>query len=66
MGQEFVSEPGWDPGGFYAWAFANLERIITFICAWEDNSWAKEKGTLFSWYSDGFRPLIYELERVKE
>ena len=66
VGQQFVSEEGKFPAGFCAWAFADLQRDITHLRLEGDYPWTKEKGTVVACCTDGFRPVIFKLERIKK
>jgi len=66
VGQEFVSDEGRFPTGFCAWAFADIQRDITHLRLGGDYPWTKEKGTVVSCCTDGFRPVIFKLERIRE
>jgi uncharacterized repeat protein (TIGR04076 family) len=64
VGQEFISEEGGFPTGFCAWAFADIQRDVSHLRLGGDYPWAKEKGSMVSCCTDGFRPVIFKLERL--
>jgi uncharacterized repeat protein (TIGR04076 family) len=66
VGQEFISDEGRFPNGFCAWAFADIQRDITHLRLGGDYPWTREKGTVVSCCTDGFRPVIFKLERMAE
>jgi uncharacterized repeat protein (TIGR04076 family) len=66
LGQEFVSEAGECPAGFCSWAFADIQRDITHLRFGGDFPWMEEKGVALSCCTDGVRPVIFKLERLKE
>lgn len=65
LGQEFTSEKGGCPEGFCPWAFADIQRDIVHLLFSGDFPWVKEKGTQLSCCTDGFRPVIFKLERIE-
>lgn len=64
-GQEFISEGIQCPPGFCSWAFADIQRDIAHLALGGDFPWIKEKGVALSCCSDGVRPVIFKLERIK-
>jgi len=54
------------PKGFCSWAWADIQRDVTVLALGGDFPWVKEKGVTFSSCTDGFRPVIFKLERMKE
>ncbi len=65
-GDEFVSEDGAMPAGFCSWAFADIQRDITHLRFGGDFPWIGEKGVNYACCTDGLRPVIFRLERLKE
>ena len=67
-GQEFVlSDPSIVPEGFCAWAWADIHREILTISAGGDlNPWLKRPGLAIACCSDGFRPVVFRIERGAE
>jgi len=66
LGQEFISDEGSFPPGFCDWAFADIQRDITHLVLGGDYPWMKEKGVVLSCCTDGIRPVIFKLERMKD
>jgi uncharacterized repeat protein (TIGR04076 family) len=65
-GQEFiVSEDGDMPEGFCHWAWNDLYKAVITLSCGGNLPWMKEKGTSVSCCTDGFRPVIFELRRIK-
>lgn len=66
-GQEFVSEDGKHPEGFpCAWAWNDLYPVLFHLRFGGDFPWVVEKGTILSCCTDGFRPVIFKLQRLEE
>lgn len=64
-GQEFIAEYTRMPEGFCAGAFADLFRFICGLQAGADYPWMNEPGKVLACCNDGFRPVIFRLERVE-
>ncbi len=65
VGQEFISdESGSCPAGFCAWAFADIQRDVTHLRLGGDFPWVKNPGQQLASCTDGFRPVIFKLERI--
>jgi len=65
-GQElFVEADGLKPEGFCTWAWDDLYKAVTTLRFGGDFPWMKEKGTGVFCCTDGFRPVIFELRRMK-
>ena len=65
-GQEFVTDLSTVPEGFCAGAFVDIFRFISGLRSGANYPWVKEKGTVLSCCTDGFRPVVFRLERVEE
>ncbi len=66
VGQEFiVGEDGRMPEGFCHWAWNDLYKVTTTLRFGGDFPWMKEKGTSISCCTDGFRPVIFKVERIE-
>jgi uncharacterized repeat protein (TIGR04076 family) len=64
-GQEFIM--GLEcPPNFCSWAFADIQRDIIHILMGGSYPWVKEEGVAISCCTDGFRPVIFRIERVKD
>ena len=64
-GQEFLAEYTRMPEGFCPGAFADLFRFILALQSGADFPWMNERGTVLDCCNDGFRPVIFRLERVE-
>jgi len=65
VGQEFVFDGNF-PAGFCPWAFADIQRDIIHLRFGGDFPPMKEKGVMLSCCTDGVRPVIFKLERIKD
>ena len=64
IGQQFlIDELGNFPEGFCPWAWKDLFTVITHLRFGEDFPWMLEKGIAIACCSDGFRPVIFKIER---
>ena len=64
-GQEFIVEDGSMPEGFCTWAWNDLYKAIITLRFGGNFPWMNEKGTGVFCCTDGFRPVIFELRRIK-
>ena len=65
LGQEFISdEKGSCPPGMCPWAFADIQRDLTHLRLGGDFPWVKKPGQQLASCTDGFRPVIFKLERM--
>jgi uncharacterized repeat protein (TIGR04076 family) len=64
-GQEFLLE-GFPtiPKGFCDWAWADIQRDVIGIAMGADMPWMMKPGVAVSCCTDGFRPVIFKIERV--
>ena len=67
-GQEFLlSDASELPEGFCAWAWADIHREILAISGGSDMTpWIKKPGLAIACYTDGFRPVVFKIERAEE
>ena len=67
-GQEFLlSDPSEVPDGFCAWAWADIHREILAIAGGSDlTPWIKKPGLAIACCTDGFRPVVFKVERMEE
>jgi len=65
--QEFIADsPGAPPEGFCAWAWANIHKEIVAIMSGGDLApWVKQPGTAIACCTDGFRPVVFKIERLE-
>jgi uncharacterized repeat protein (TIGR04076 family) len=64
-GAVFISEDGKMPEGFCPWAFVDIHRCLTHLRFDGEFPWMKEKGIIYLSCTDGLRPVIFKLERLK-
>jgi len=65
-GQEFiVGEDGRMPEGFCHWAWNDINKKVITLRYGGNFPWMKEKGSSVSCCTDGFRPVIFEIRRIK-
>ena len=65
-GQEFLLENIDCPPGFCNWAFADIQRDITHLFFRGNYPWVKDKGATLACCTDGFRPVIFKIERIDD
>jgi len=65
-GQEFVTDLLSVPNGFCPWAFVDISRFLSGLRSGADYPWMNEKGKTLVCCTDGFRPVIFRVERVDE
>jgi uncharacterized repeat protein (TIGR04076 family) len=64
--QEFmVDDPGTLPEGFCAWAWANIHAQVMTITSGGDFAPWIQPGTAIACCTDGLRPVVFKVERVK-
>jgi len=66
VGDEFISKDLKMPEGFCSWAWADIQRDVAVLAFNGDFFWMKEPGVGLSCCTDGFRPVVFKLERVKK
>ena len=66
IGDEFIVKKGEIPEGFCSWAWADIHRDVTVLALDGNFPWVKEKGVGISCCTDGFRPVVFKLERIEE
>ena len=64
-GQEFVTDLSTVPEGFCPFAFVEISRYISGLRAGADYPWMNEKGKVLACCTDGFRPVVFRLERIE-
>jgi uncharacterized repeat protein (TIGR04076 family) len=63
--QEFVVEsPFAPPDGFCPWAWADMRKDIFTVVLGGNFPWVKPRGTTITCCTDGFRPVIFKIERI--
>jgi len=63
-GQEFIMGMNCPPD-FCSWAYADIQRDIIHILMGGDYFWMNEKGVAISCCTDGLRPVVFRIERIK-
>jgi len=62
-GQEFISEGANMPGGFCSWAWSDIQKYVLTL-ARGGNLVGPRPGRFVTCCTDGFRPVIFGLERI--
>ena len=65
-GQVFIADIETMPEGFCPGAWADIFRFVCGLQAGADYPWVNEPGTALVACNDGFRPVIFRLERINE
>ena len=65
-GQEFVTDLTEMPQGFCVGAFVDICRFITGLRFGANYPWMNEKGKVLTCCTDGFRPVVFRLERIED
>lgn len=63
-GQEFVAKHGNMPDGFCSWAWADIQKYVMTL-ARGGNFVGVKHGRFVTCCTDGFRPVIFKLERIE-
>ena len=64
LGQEFILEKPNIPEGFCSWAWADIFKDIIAIMGGADFHWSNKDGVTITCCTDGFRPVIFKIERI--
>ena len=64
-GQEFVSKGANMPEGFCSWAWADIQKYVLTL-ARGGNLLGSKWGTFVSCCTDGYRPVLFLIERLEE
>ena len=64
-GQEFVTDMAKMPEGFCPGAFADIFRFISGLQSGANYPWMNEQGKVLVCCTDGFRPVVFRLERIE-
>ena len=65
-GQEFMADIERMPEGFCPGAWTDIFRFVCGLQAGANYSWVNEPGKVLACCNDGFRPVIFRLERIEE
>ena len=52
------------PEGFRAWAWVDIHREVVRVMGEGNNGALKQKGTTVTCCTDGFRPVVFKIERI--
>jgi uncharacterized repeat protein (TIGR04076 family) len=64
-GQEFIIDSDvTPPEGFCAWAYADIQKYIMLL-RHDGNPGLKHEGTAIACCTDGFRPVVFKLEKME-
>jgi uncharacterized repeat protein (TIGR04076 family) len=66
VGDEFIVKNGQIPVGFCSWAWPDIQRDVVVLANDGNFSSSKERGTTIACCTDGYRPVVFRLERIKE
>lgn len=64
-GEEFISEDFAMPAGFCPWAWADIQRDVAILATGGTFPWVNQDGVGISCCTDGFRPVVFVLERIE-
>ena len=65
-GQEYIVGPDMKmPEGFCHWAWNDIYKKVMTLSFGGNFHWMKEEGTSVSCCTDGLRPVIFQLRRIK-
>ena len=64
-GQEFISESVNMPTGFCSWAWADIQKYVMTL-ARGGNFRGTKPGIFITCCTDGYRPVIFKLERIND
>ncbi|MBI9045673.1 MAG: TIGR04076 family protein [Anaerolineaceae bacterium] len=65
-GQVFIQE-GWEPPeGFCPWAWSDIHKEIMLVRRGGSQSETMQKGTAIACCTDGFRPVVFRIERLDD
>lgn len=65
-GQEFILTEIEKPDGFCSWAWADIQRDVTSIMTGGNMPWVNRDAVQVVCCTDGFRPVIFKIERIED
>ena len=66
-GQEFITDGFNKPDGFCTWAWNDIYKsIIAFIADGNFGMWFENKNMIIACCTDGVRPVIFKIEKIKD
>jgi len=66
LNQEFIVDNINCPPGFCSWAFSDIQRDLAHFFFRGNYPWVEDKGATLSCCTDGFRPVVFKIERIEE
>ena len=63
-GQEFILERTAMPEGFCSWAWSDIQRDVASVLYGASYPWVEQKEMLISCCTDGFRPVVFKIEKI--
>ena len=66
-GQEFIVEQSSEPPkGFCNWAWVDIHKyVLTVMCGGSFSPWVKNEGGAIACCTDGYRPVVFYIERIE-
>ena len=64
-GQEFIQEDWRPPEGFCPWAWADIHKEIILVRRGGDQG-ERLKGMAIACCTDGFKPVVFKIERIED
>jgi len=65
-GQEFILDSVTvPPEGFCAWAYADIHKYIV-LARYDGDFGLKQEGAAIACCTDGFRPVVFKIERIEQ
>ncbi len=65
-GQVFIQEDWKPPDGFCQWAWSDIHKEIILIRRGGDQGGPMPKGTAIACCTDGFKPVVFKIERIED
>ena len=66
-GQEFIIENwGIIPDGFCSWAWMDIHKGVMLVMGGGSSPSVKHEGMMIVCCSDGFRPVVFKIERIED
>ena len=65
-GQEWVLDRLNMPADFCSWAWADIQRDAAIMFSGGNLSWVRQPGVAITCCTDGFRPVVFKVERIEE
>jgi uncharacterized repeat protein (TIGR04076 family) len=63
-GQDFISKDLNPPDGFCPWAWCDIRKDVVALALGGNYPSMKDKGVMITCCTDGFRPVIFKLEKI--